>query len=190
MLNIANINKWSTWIDNYSNKVLVEVMMLTHWGLLIQICKWIGPQLVQVMSCHLMAPTHHLNQRWLIFNCTIRNKIQCDLNQNMSFLWRNCNWECLQKSFPFCSGINVLTHWGRDKMAAIFPDDIFKCIFLNENTWIPIKISLKFVLKGPINNIPALVQIIAWRLPGDKPLSEPMLVWFTDTWMRHSASMS
>ena len=38
-----------------------------------------------------------------------------------------------------------------------FADDIFKCIFLNENVWIPIKISLKFVPKGPINNIPALV---------------------------------
>ena len=37
-----------------------------------------------------------------------------------------------------------------------FPDDIFKCIFLNENVWIPVKISLKFVSKGAINNIPAL----------------------------------
>ena len=57
-----------------------------------------------------------------------------------------------------------------------FPDDIFKCIFLNENIWISIKISLKFVPKGPINNIPALVQIMAWRRPGDKPSSEPMMV--------------
>ena len=57
-----------------------------------------------------------------------------------------------------------------------FPDDIFKCIFLNENVWISIKISLKFVSKGSINNIPALVQIMAWRRPGDKPLSEPMMV--------------
>ena len=57
-----------------------------------------------------------------------------------------------------------------------FPDDIFKWIFLNENIWISIKVSLKFVSKGLINNIPALVQIMAWRLPGDKPLSEPMLV--------------
>ena len=55
-------------------------------------------------------------------------------------------------------------------------DDIFKCIFLKENAWIPTKISLKFVPKGPINNIPALVQIMAWRRPGDKPLSEPMMV--------------
>ena len=57
-----------------------------------------------------------------------------------------------------------------------FADDIFKCIFLNENVWIPIKISLKLVSKGPINNIPAMVQIMAWRRPGDKPLSEPMVV--------------
>ena len=56
-----------------------------------------------------------------------------------------------------------------------FPDDIFKCIFLNENVRISINISLKFVPKGLINNIPALVQIIAWRRPGDKLLSEPMM---------------
>ena len=57
-----------------------------------------------------------------------------------------------------------------------FPDDILKWIFLNENVWISINISLKFVPGGPINNIPALVQIMAWRRPGDKPLSEPMMV--------------
>ena len=57
-----------------------------------------------------------------------------------------------------------------------FPDDIFKCIFLNESKRILIEISLKFVPKGPIDNIPALVQIMAWRRPGHKPLSEPMLV--------------
>ena len=57
-----------------------------------------------------------------------------------------------------------------------FADDIFKWIFLNKNVWISIKISLKFVSKGPINNIPALVQKMAWRRPGDKPLSEPMMV--------------
>ena len=37
------------------------------------------------------------------------------------------------------------------------PDDISKCIFLNENVLIAIKISPKFVPKGQINNIPALV---------------------------------
>ena len=56
-----------------------------------------------------------------------------------------------------------------------FADDIFKWIFMNKNVWIPIEISLKFVPKGPINNIPALVQVMAWRRAGDKPLSEPMM---------------
>ena len=60
-----------------------------------------------------------------------------------------------------------------------FAEDIFMCIFLNENVWNSIKISLKFVPKGPINNIPAFVQIMAWRRPGDKPLSEVMVVNLT-----------
>ena len=59
-----------------------------------------------------------------------------------------------------------LTRWGRDKMAAIF-----RLILIIENAWISINISLKLVPRGPINNIPALVQIKAWRRPGDKTLS-------------------
>ena len=58
----------------------------------------------------------------------------------------------------------------------LFADNIFKCIFLNENVSISINISLKYVPKCPINNIPALVQIMAWCRPGYKPLPEPMLV--------------
>ena len=58
-----------------------------------------------------------------------------------------------------------------------FADDIaFKSIFLNENVRISIKISLKFVPKGPIDNNPTLFQIMAWHRSGDKPLSEPMIV--------------
>ena len=57
-----------------------------------------------------------------------------------------------------------------------FADDIFKHIFLNENVIISTKISLKFVPKGPIKKFPAVFQIMAWRLPGDKPLSEEMMV--------------
>ena len=71
-----------------------------------------------------------------------------------------------------------------------FADDIFKCIFLNENASIAIEISLKFVPKGPINNIPVIGsdnclassrrQAIIWTNDGQ----------FTDAYMRHSASMS
>ena len=57
-----------------------------------------------------------------------------------------------------------------------FADGTFKRNFLNENVRISIKMSLKFVPNCPINNVPALVKIMVWRRPGDKPLSEPMMV--------------
>ena len=69
-------------------------------------------------------------------------------------------------------------------MAAILADDIFKRIFLNENVRILIKISLKFVPKGPIDNKSALVREMAWRQVGDKPLSEAILTRFTDAYMQ------
>ena len=59
-----------------------------------------------------------------------------------------------------------------------FADDIFKWIFVNEKFGIWNKFPLKFVPKGPVNNIPALGQIMAWRRPGDKPLSKPMVFSF------------
>ena len=43
------------------------------------------------------------------------------------------------------------------KWLTFFSEDIFQHIFMNDNVWISIKISLKFVPKGPIKNIPALV---------------------------------
>ena len=55
-------------------------------------------------------------------------------------------------------------------MAAILADDIFKCFFVNENDRIQIQISLKFVPDSLIDN---------------KPLSEPMLTWLTDSYMQH-----
>ena len=56
-----------------------------------------------------------------------------------------------------------------------FTDDISKWNFLTWNAWILLKMVQKFVSKFRINNIPALVQIVAWRRPGDKPLFEPMM---------------
>ena len=52
---------------------------------------------------------------------------------------------------------------------------LFFAFFVNENCCIFDKISLKFIPKGPINNIAALVQIMAWHWPGNTPLSEPMM---------------
>ena len=96
---------------------------------------------------------------------TSQEDITCQWNRSWSRLWVTQTW-----SNRFFNTLRP-RHNG-----CHFTDAIFKCIFLNENFWIPIKISLKFVPKGPINYIPTLVQIMAWRRQGDKPLSETMMV--------------
>ena len=68
-----------------------------------------------------------------------------------------------------------LIHWGRDKIATIFADAIFKSIFLNENVWNSTEISVKFALNIPINNKPALVPIMAWHRIRGRPLFEQMI---------------
>ena len=68
---------------------------------------------------------------------------------------------------------NTLKQWQNGRH---FTDDIFKSIFLNANFRISNKIPMKFVSRGPINNIPALVEIMVWCRPGNKPLSELMMV--------------
>ena len=80
----------------------------------------------------------------------------------------------------------ILTEWqfwfntlGPRQNGRHLVDDRFKCIFLNENVWIWVKISLTFVPKMTINNIPALVKIMAW-----------FHGCITDAYMRHSTSTS
>ena len=129
----------------------------------------------------------------LISSCSCLYPIRW--SQVLSWEWR-CSWSSADRR---CSNyiwviINLISHWSatyirdltvyfviaintlRPRRNEHFADNIFKRIFFNENVSISIKISLKFVPKGPINNIPALVQIMAWRRSGDKPFSEPMTI--------------
>ena len=91
----------------------------------------------------------------------------------LDYRWWLCWGRCRHFNSEWREIFLSLTHWGRGNLPH-FAD--FQMHFFNENVWIQIKISLKFVLKGPINNIPALVQIMAWCRPGAKPLSEAMMV--------------
>ena len=104
-------------------------------------------------------PSHYLNHCWLI-NSTLRHKVQWNLNKKTKVFLQESIFNTLRLRQNSCH----------------FPNDIFKCIFLCEDVQISIAISLKFVPKGSISNIPALVQIMAWHWSGDKPLSEPMMV--------------
>ena len=62
--------------------------------------------------------------------------------------------------------------------------------FVDEKLGILIKISLKLVPKGRVDNDQALVWIMAWRRSGDKPLSKQVLIWFIDAYMRHQGETS
>ena len=95
---------------------------------------------------------------------------------------------CISHTFPMLYKITLNTLRQRQNWHHFA--DIFrckKCIFLNENVWILLKISLKFVPKVRINNIPALVQIMVWR--------HYLNQWWLFYWciyavMHHSVSMS
>ena len=85
--------------------------------------------------------------------------------------------------FGLVPWVNILPPGQNGRL--FFADDIFKRIFLNENDKIAIQISLKFVPKSPIDNNTALVQVMAWRRIGDKPLPEPVMAQFIDAYMRN-----
>ena len=91
------------------------------------------------------------------------------LAQNIAFLqWSHCS----------------VKNWGREKMAHISPGDIFKPISSNEKVKTSLRISQKFVPSVRVSNVPALVQIMAWRRPGDKPLYETTRVNHPTKWFR------
>ena len=96
------------------------------------------------------------------------------INSLMIYCSKGCNWmRCIMQYYIKTSYESVqviacclmsLAHWGWDKMANISQTS-FSNAFLERKymsfVW------LKFIIKGRINNIPALVQIMAWCRPGD-----------------------
>ena len=110
-----------------------------------------------VVTCKIVTWLHHWNP-----NQTKENFYEISIMSSYSL--------CKMGPRPQCINTFRPTKNGR-----YLPDDIFKCISLKEDVWISIKISLKFVREVPIDNIPVLVQIMAWRQSGDKSLSESMM---------------
>ena len=60
--------------------------------------------------------------------------------------WEQCNREALSEPANLCSNSSPPGQNGRH-----FADDIFRCISVNEGFRILIRISLKFVPKGPVD---------------------------------------
>ena len=102
-------------------------------------------------------------------NCASIYLQSVDVPWNLIDVWLT-NWPLEETAVIFTQHIEAETKWPP------FADDIFKNIFFYENARILIRTSLNFVPKGPIDNIPALVQIMAWRQPSAKSIFEPMMV--------------
>ena len=98
----------------------------------------------------------------------------CPLGCNLGSFWLIRYWDNNQLAPISSPGqFNTLRPRRNEQHIA---DDIFKRIFLNENVWISIKISLKFVPKGLIiNNIPALVSD-----NGLAPTRRQAIIWTND----------
>ena len=110
-------------------------------------------------------------------NWSVTNKrtlyLAMEINWNPPRQRKNRNTFTMEYSYIFMV-YSLLTHWGARQNSRHSAYYIFKCVFLNEN----VLIFHRFFPKGQINKIPELVQIMAWRRPGDKPLSEPMMINF------------
>ena len=113
-----------------------------------------------------------LTSKYLIFQCipSTARDIQCkQVNAMLTDALA-----CLVLTIPTPQAVKRLANSSPPGYNGChFADDIFRCIFVNEIFCILIKISLKFVPKGPIDNNPAVVSIMAWSQTGDKRLSEP-----------------
>ena len=75
-------------------------------------------------------------------------------------------------------------------MAANFLTTFLKCTFVNENIWISLKFSLKFVTKVLIDNIPSIGADNGLALTRWQGIIRTNDGWFIDAYMRHSASVS
>ena len=86
----------------------------------------------------------------------------------------------------FTISLHGITRMRQKQNGRHFADGIYKCILLYEWYGILVQIWLKFVPRVLFDNKSALVQIMAWHHTGYKPLSEPMMAYFTHTYMHHT----
>ena len=103
------------------------------------------------------------------------------ISVDIKYQYKIYNFDCYTFSYyahsfiVFC----MFQHIEAETERLIFSRRHFQIYFLNDNVWIYINISLKSIPNGPINNIPSLVQIMAWSRSDGWPLFEPLMVWLS-----------
>ena len=98
-------------------------------------------------------------------------------NQRISRFKTRVLLSCIILCYP-CgfSSFVLLCHHEYHHIEAETKWPLFRRRHFEWKSWISLKISLKIVPMVRISNIPALVRIMAWCRPGDKPLSESMMI--------------
>ena len=129
--------------------------------------QWASGALVYTAWCHPLYVWNSFDETWkYLYFLSVYG--HCDIAVN----WYPSSW----KAKTCLSYLVNLFSPGQN--GCQFADDIFKWIFMNVKLHILIRISLKFVSKGQIDNKNALVQVMAWCWIGDKPFSEPIMTQF------------
>ena len=141
--------------------------------------KWILNEISYIIFSPQFRISHRFIRIWISYSVSNHYRNQLWSNHDQSALANSHTLYCIYTWYTWLPCLKELWLFNTlmpRQNGRHFADDIFKCIFVKENVWILIKISLKFVPKGPIYNIPAFVQIMAWRRAGDKPFSV-LLFW-------------
>ena len=148
------------------------IMLLFHWW-----SNFAVSQFWKVINILVWIP-------WLEFQCECQPVLNVITHGNVKTFWPSSCWIWFL-NFNHGHVVLIINSSPPGLNGCHFADDTLKCIFMNEKFFILIRISLKFVPEGLINSKSALVQVMAWRRTGNKPLPEPMLTLFTDAYMRH-----
>ena len=154
-------------------------LILTHWGWVTHICV---SKLIIIGSDNGLSPGRRQAITWTNVGILLIGPLGTKVREILSGI---ISFSFVCETAAIMSRPQCVDSFSPGQNGRHLPEDIIKCVYMNEKLYISIHISLKFVHKGPIDNIPALVQIMAWRRPGDKPLSEPMLTQITYAYMWH-----
>ena len=127
-----------------------------------------GSTLAHVMACCLTAPSHYLKQYWpIIISHVLWHSPQGNFTRNAQDIYIIIRHaltsfeKCYFYITPAFLSANAFVYISRPRRNCRHFEDISKCIYLNENESISLKISLKFLPNVWINNIQALVQTVS-----------------------------
>ena len=160
MLNIGMTSTLSCWKVRLACRpsqceTTLQCNIVSHWLGAYTKCLLHDNFVSSVQQVYFISPLHHIEEIfigpsvWSVKPMGLMEKRQTDpcYHNKMTVYpakFKTAWWNSINTLRPRQNGCH-------------FADDTLKCIFLNENVWILIEISLKFVPKGRIDNIPALV---------------------------------